>query len=566
LPRLSNREAFEKSARYLFNKGDRNNDGSIDRKEAPALFNLLFENSGLAPPDEQDAKRIFNKLDTSNDGKVSYQEWVGGLNEVTRHYLYHKSEKKTKVAVIGAGVAGLAAARTLADNARDVEVIVLEASMRVGGRVRTLTAEEAGVRSVVGGEADMGASWIHGANPNHPISKIANALQLKRFETKDDLLFIMHEKKKRELENDNFDLFEELIEKAQAEASEKNQDTSLWAAMGEDGNREKPLFQFHMSNGTEFETGGRMDELSAKWYNNDEAFDGKELVFREGYSQITHALDRGLVNLSPGEGPRGLVVSVEATPRALNLITGKEVSDIKYGEEKEKVICLTTDGSRFAADYVIVTTPLGALKKGKVRFSPALPQPKQDAIENIGFGNVNKVCVLFENKWWEGDQHYYGLVQDYKGENRDRGLLSYVLNLQPALDRPALMSFGLGIAANSMDELSDEQVWDRLRANLVKIFPTCQVPAKHSGLIRSRWGKDPYTFGCYSFAKVGCNPAQWKHMAKSVKDGEGRVRLLFAGEHTSPDFRGTVHGAFLTGQRAARAVMRNTLMFSCMAS
>ena len=65
----------------------------------------------------------------------------------------------------------------------------------------------------------------------------------------------------------------------------------------------------------------------------------------------------------------------------------------------------------------------------------------------------------------------------------------------------------------------------------------------------SRWGSDPYSYGSYSFVKAGASPDDCDTYFESESTG-GMV--FFAGEATTPDMIGTVHGAYITGVRAAQ--------------
>lgn len=69
----------------------------------------------------------------------------------------------------------------------------------------------------------------------------------------------------------------------------------------------------------------------------------------------------------------------------------------------------------------------------------------------------------------------------------------------------------------------------------------------------TRWSRDPFALGSYSFHAVGSSPATRRALAGADWDG----RLVFAGEATSPDYPGTAHGAVLSGQAAARTVLEH---------
>lgn len=70
-------------------------------------------------------------------------------------------------------------------------------------------------------------------------------------------------------------------------------------------------------------------------------------------------------------------------------------------------------------------------------------------------------------------------------------------------------------------------------------------------MLRTRWNSNEYTFGSYSYPGVGSNPKFFGDLAKSIDD-----KLFFAGEHTSKDYFGTAHGAYLSGVREAEKISK----------
>ena len=100
----------------------------------------------------------------------------------------------------------------------------------------------------------------------------------------------------------------------------------------------------------------------------------------------------------------------KALPIEDNVVLNKTASQIDWrGEDKAEVRC--TDGSSFAADHVIVAVSLGVLKSvSETLFEPQLPPRKANAIENLGFGTVNKIFLKFSEKWWPDDCRGFSFV------------------------------------------------------------------------------------------------------------------------------------------------------------
>ena len=255
--------------------------------------------------------------------------------------------------------------------------------------------------------------------------------------------------------------------------------------------------------------------------------------------------------------------SISGSPgskKALNVTMGAagkvtKVESLSTGKLRVTV----ASGASIDADQVIFSVPLGVLKAKAVSFNPALPQAKLNAIENIGFGNVVKIGLLFDTQFWPQAQHYFSLAQP---ENSTPSLataerFSYFLNLVPAVNRPILFTFVFGSQATPVESWTDEEVWNGkpgmagVRANLVQLFGKDAVPPTYKAMWRSAWATSPNFGGAYSYSATTTNKCDFDTVAAAELSG----RLHFAGEHTFSSARGTVHGAFLSGLRAAREVL-----------
>ena len=138
---------------------------------------------------------------------------------------------------------------------------------------------------------------------------------------------------------------------------------------------EQRIIDFTLNSDYEHEYSGSTDQLSRLWFDDGGAYAGDEAIFLDGYKVITDSLAVGL-----------------------DIRLRHEVTAVSYGE-KEGVTIETSQGV-FTASAVIVTLPLGVLKAGNVRFVPPLPAKKQAAINQLGFGVLNKCCLLFPEAFW----------------------------------------------------------------------------------------------------------------------------------------------------------------------
>lgn len=214
------------------------------------------------------------------------------------------------------------------------------------------------------------------------------------------------------------------------------------------------------------------------------------------------------------------------------------VSQISYGE---KGVEITTKKGVLEADYAVVTLPIGVLKADAVRFEPALPNNKRHVTRSVAMGHVNKMALLFDEAFWDVGDHYFGYAGEEKGE------LNYFLNARTFTKANALMTFGFGTYGLEMESFSDKEATGYAMEVLRDIFDIPGVAP--TGSLMSRWTADPFSRGAYAFYGVGTRQEHFATLAEPVAD-----RLFFAGEHTSVDYVGTVHGAHLSGLREAERI------------
>ena len=250
------------------------------------------------------------------------------------------------VLVIGAGMAGLAAARTL--QAAGVNVTVLEGRERIGGRVWT----DRSLRSPV----DMGASWIHGTSGN-PITTLAQEFGVQTLATDYDDV-VLYDAGGKPVPEDRIQEiasgFEELLQEIQAVSEGLSHDVSMGQALRQtlDGETLSVVDQRALNYATMsivVTAAAELDELSLTYTGQDHGFEGGDTLFPHGYDQIIKGVAQGL-----------------------SIKLGHVVEEIAYAKEGVRIV---TNKGIFDADSAIVTLPLGVLKADTVKFSPALPVP-----------------------------------------------------------------------------------------------------------------------------------------------------------------------------------------------
>ena len=304
------------------------------------------------------------------------------------------------------------------------------------------------------------------------------------------------------------------------------------------------LLNWHFAN-LEYANAVNVGKLSLGGWDQDigNEFEGEHAQVIGGYQQV----------------PRG----IWQYPSKLDLQTNKAVSRIVYNEggnpdTTAKIIC--DDGDVFEASQVVLTTPLGVLKSGSITFEPDLPVWKREAIECLGFGTLNKVILVFEKPFWNVDQDMIGLLRDAATTNsvkqgdyvQNRGRFYLFWNCIKTSGRPMLIALMAGEAAHQAELLSDKQIVSEVTQQLALMFKQNPVPHPVETIV-TRWSKDRFACGSYSYVGATSQPDDYEAMAKPTGN------LYFAGEATCGTHPATVHGAYISGLRAASEVINDLL-------
>ncbi|KAL4621530.1 hypothetical protein ACB092_06G235000 [Castanea dentata] len=434
---------------------------------------------------------------------------------------------KANVIVIGAGLAGLAAARQLMRFG--YKVTVLEGRKRAGGRVYTKKME-GGNR--VCAAADLGGSVLTGTLGN-PLGIMARQLgyQLHKVRDKCPLYSLDGSPVDHDMDMKVETAFNRLLDKAsklRQLMGEVSVDVSLGAALetfrqvyGDAVNAEEMnLFNWHLAN-LEYANAELLSKLSLAFWDQDDPYDmgGDHCFLPGGNGRLIQAL------------AENVPISYEKT-----------VHTIRYGSDGVQVIA----GSQvFEADMALCTVPLGVLKSGSIKFIPELPQRKLDGIKRLGFGLLNKVAMLFPHVFWGTDLDTFGHLCD---EPSRRGEFFLFYSYGTVAGGPLLIALVAGEAAHKFESMPPTDAVTHVLQILKGIYEPqgINVPEPIQ-TVCTRWGGDPFSLGSYSNVAVGASGDDYDILAESVGDG----RLFFAGEATTRRYPATMHGAFLSGLREA---------------
>lgn len=418
-----------------------------------------------------------------------------------------------RILIVGAGLAGLVAARELSRDG--FNVTMLEARPRLGGRLWTDDS--------LGSPVDLGASWIHQDLDDHPLLELAQQAKVQHRLL--DARGLRTFRKPRQVipwsQIDRHWLVIQYLLRpaiAESEPGEAPLEPSSWQRLTKDP-KTQALIDWELA-------------LQA-------------LPFGADFADIS---SDGLAHSDEGEPADRLLLGgygpiVDLLARDLDIRLQHVVTRIRRGRKAVEVD--TTRGS-FTADRVILSLPLGVLKEGAVEFVPALPQRKQKAIERLGVGVTNKIALKFDRVFWPPDVDTFGFVAGHPGE------FPIFVNLQAFTGHPVLVAQLAGTYARQAEEASDGALTFRAMSALRGMFGV-RIPEPEAVLV-SRWGSDPFAYGSTSYLRLGSRIDDPTILGEPV----GK-RLFFAGEATVRRFRNTTLGAYRSGLRAASRVAANVV-------
>lgn len=405
------------------------------------------------------------------------------------------------VAIIGAGAAGLGAARAF-DNS-GLSIVVLEARDRVGGRGHTIMAAP-------GIPFDVGCGWLHSADHNSFV-EIARQLNFEIDSTRppwrEQSFDSIFPPKERADFNRALDAFYDRLDEAASTGRDCAASTYL-----EPGNRWNPM----------------IDALST--YINGCELDQVSIIDTAAYEDTE-------INWRVREGYGALIAAYGAPcPLALN-------ADVRLIDHSGKRVRIETSRGTLSAARVIVTVPTNLLADEAVRFHPSLPG-KVDAARGLPLGLADKVMLSLDQP--------EALPKDGNLRAAPMRTAMGSFHLRP-FGEACIEGFFGGRFARQLEDAGDGALAAQAIDEIVGLLGS-DFRRRLKPLAESRWAHDTFARGSYSHALPG--HAGDRAVLAAPVDG----RLFFAGEATSPEFFSTAHGARDSGERAAREVLASLAM------
>ncbi|KAK7018599.1 amino-oxidase domain-containing protein [Favolaschia claudopus] len=476
------------------------------------------------------------------------------------------SSDKPHVCIVGAGISGLRCADVLLS--RGLRVTILEARDRIGGRICQSDA--------LGYTVDIGPNWIHAwtdSDVPHPIFKLAT-------DTKTPVHYWNN--KQLIFDANGNALPPEVTERLSTLLWEIIEDAFRYSevAREKDGGKSIPadesLYDFvkreaamRLSDPSEKETLAQMSEMFGAYVGEpvwkqslrfawmEECCGGEEMFVESNYSQILQRC-------------------------AAPALAGAKISLNTYVEHVStpatsdgQVILSLADGSSLSFDHVVLSTPLGWLKRHLSAFSPPLPPRIASAVTNLGLSQLEKVFITFPAVFWTADPqantfpcYANWLSPSYAGDTNPSAWPQEIWDLStfaPPNNHPTLLFYLYGDCSryivNLIHSKPAEEKFRLLDAffrsyySRLPGFDSTSDACRPANILATEWLRDELNGNAsYCNFPVGSESADEDVLA--FRMGCADRKLWFCGEHAAPfDECGTVAGAYLSGQAAAEKVM-----------
>jgi monoamine oxidase len=418
------------------------------------------------------------------------------------------------VVVVGAGMAGLTAARSLAE--AGLKVLVIEAQDRIGGRIWTRH---------VGDEAiELGAEFIHGRPPE--LWALIDEAGLETYErdgsqvcfedgTLSDCSDAMEDvfaplEKLKDFDGPDMS-FAEYLDREQIPTEDRARIIGYVEGFNAADHREVSVAALGVQQKAEDATGS-----------------DHNYRLRGGYDQL----------------PRYLSERIEEFGG--KVLTGTPVKEIRWAEGQAEIV---SDLWSFRAPHAVVTLPLTLLQRGKVKITPR-PHHIVEAAERLRMGQVRRFTLLFAEKFWKDLPPQPAL--------REMSFLFAFTEMPPVWWTPhpeasnTITGWVGGPRSAAVTGLDAKTLGEKACATLARIFGLRKqsIHGLLKGCYTHDWQHDVFSLGAYSYVAAG-NLNASRQMTEPVAD-----TLFFAGEHTDVTGHwGTVHAAMRSGLRAAEQVL-----------
>jgi hypothetical protein len=271
----------------------------------------------------------------------------------------------------------------------------------------------------------------------------------------------------------------------------------------------------YLEHRSEEQYGAWIEDLAAHGLDDD-AIDGDEVVFPDGYDRLPAGLAEGL-----------------------DVRLGHTVSHLRWSPEGVEV---TVGDGILTAETAVVTVPVGVLRSSDFAIEPPLPEVNANALSRLTMNAFEKVFLRFPTRFW--DDGVYAIRQQGP---ESRWWHSWY-DLTPLHGTPTLLTFAAGHAAREIRDWPAERVVESILTQLRRLYG--ERVEQPIGVDVTAWQDDPFARGSYAYMTVGSTTADHDDLAVPVGDV-----LHLAGEATWTDDPATVTAALQSGHRAACRIL-----------
>ncbi|XP_012259832.2 spermine oxidase-like [Athalia rosae] len=480
-----------------------------------------------------------------------------------------KSTEVTRVVIVGGGIAGLAAAKTLEEEDWE-DYILLEAQDKIGGRIDSIPWNDNWI--------ECGALCLYGEKSE--LAKVCQYYQLLSnvVSQKGAGIYVRDDgiRMDERLIKDINDVVQSACNISEnLEVGDSNTESNFGRALRSQLRKhfriksdpltirdmQEEIFDWYLRSLIIDNSCFTLDELSMKHLRNQESLGLEQFNFTTGYSSIIKFITQGL-------NPKNIRLN-----SPVEMIEWSQNMSINNSNQLivKPVLITLADKRQIFADCVIVTCSLGYLKANhKQLFNPELPLHLSQGIESLGFGLLNKIYLDFGEPWWEPNSKGFQLIWSKNGQKvftkqkfatwtRDLTGFEVVKN-----HKAVLQGWVGGRGAYIIEMLSERQIAEDC-ANLLRHFLKKGDIPLPKRLKRTQWHSNKYIRGAYSHIPVNCD-------ANSVTPGtltkpvwctithKGHDKcipiIMLAGEATHEQYFSTTHGAFETGVKQAKTFLQ----------
>ncbi|KAF4627745.1 hypothetical protein G7Y89_g10408 [Cudoniella acicularis] len=487
-----------------------------------------------------------------------------------------------RVCIIGAGISGLRCAAVLLENLFDVTII--EARDRIGGRI----AQSDQMGNL---EVDVGANWVHKSDEN-PIVALAKETGTPLHQWVENTLLVdsagnlVNEDHANEALQRVWHIFEEALKFSTSNLGDVDSSTSLYDFFTDECNK-----MVDRGNWSDYErslvlgmaemwgayVGDRVERQSLKFFFLEDCIEsGKSPKSLCPWSLLRSPDDYFI----PGNYKKIMAKIAELPLARAKLRLGTVMTSVEVSSNEQGRVCVkTSKGTAEFFDDVVVTTPLGWLKRNKEAIHPLSPRISE-AIESISYGRLEKVIIEFPSAFWEPPQ-------TSTSENLENSISfahwlspSYAPTTNPKNWRLECVSFNafkapyrrnillfytfgdcsthITTLIHGLEGVARTQVlqefFEPYYSRLPNFDPQTCTPLR---FLATEWSRDEFAgYGSYCNFQVGMKDAA--RDVEAIRHGMPEQHIYFAGEHTASfDGLGTVSGAYNSGERVAYRIMES---------